>query len=62
MCCRQTTLERLARNDKLARFQTSGKLDRFQGVETTIFLNDEVASRGVDDSHTGFKGKRNLPK
>jgi hypothetical protein len=55
-------LERLARNDKLARFQTSGKLDRFQGVETTFFLNDEVASRGVDDSHTGFKGKRNLPK
>jgi hypothetical protein len=30
--------------------------------ETTIFLNDEVASSGVDDSHTGFKGMRNPPK
>jgi hypothetical protein len=30
--------------------------------ETTMFLNDEVASSGVDDSHTEFKGRRNPPK
>jgi hypothetical protein len=34
----------------------------FGGNETTIFLNIEVTSSGVDDSHTGFKGRRNLPK
>jgi hypothetical protein len=26
------------------------------------FLNDEVASSGVDDSHMGFKWRRNPPK
>jgi hypothetical protein len=49
-------------NDKLARFRTRARADKFQGNKTTIFLNDEVASRGVGDSHTGFKGRRNPPK
>jgi hypothetical protein len=48
-------MERLVRNDEAARFQTRGQSDRFQGYKTTIFLNGEVASSGVDDSHTGFK-------
>jgi hypothetical protein len=59
---RQPTLERLARNDKLARFQKRGWPDKFWGNETTIFLNDEVVSSGVDDSYTGFKGRTNPPK
>jgi CelD/BcsL family acetyltransferase involved in cellulose biosynthesis len=58
----QPTLERLARNDKLVRFRTRGRPDKFQGKETTIFLDDEVVSSGVDDSHMGFKGRRNPPK
>jgi hypothetical protein len=53
---RQTTLERVTQNDKLARFQIRGRHDRFQGNETPIFLNDEVTSSGVDDSHTGANG------
>jgi hypothetical protein len=51
----QTTLERLAQNDKLERFQTRGFLKGF-GNEPTIILNDEFASSGVDDSHMGSKG------
>jgi hypothetical protein len=58
----QRTLVRLTRNDKLVRFQTRGWPDRFRGNETTIFLNDEVVSSGVDDSHTGFKGRTNHQK
>jgi hypothetical protein len=59
---RHTTLERLAQNDKLATFRTTGWPDRFRGNETTIDLNDEVVSSGVDDSQTWFKGRRNPPK
>jgi hypothetical protein len=59
---RQTTLKRVTQNDKLARFRIRGRHDRFQGYETIIFLNDEVTSSGVDDSHTGCKGRRNPPK
>jgi hypothetical protein len=55
-------LGKLARNDKLARLWTRGRPDMFRGNETTVFLNDEVASSGVDDSHTGFKRRRNPPK
>jgi hypothetical protein len=43
-------------------FEQEDSLIGFCGNETTIFLNDEVASNGVDDSHTGFKGRRNPPK
>jgi hypothetical protein len=43
-------------------FEQEDSLIRFYSNETTIFLNDEVASSGVDDSHTGFKGRRNPPK
>jgi hypothetical protein len=45
----------LARNDKFARFPTRGQPDRFQSNETTIFLIDDIASSGVDDSHTRLK-------
>jgi hypothetical protein len=58
----QPTLERLARNDKLARFRIRGQPNRFQGNEIIIFLNDEIVSSGVDDSHMGLKGRRKLPK
>jgi hypothetical protein len=43
-------------------FEQEDNLIGFCGNETTIFLNDEVVSSGVDDSHTGFKGRRNPPK
>jgi hypothetical protein len=43
-------------------FEQEDSLICFCSNETTIFLNDEVASSGVDDSHIGFKGRRNLPK
>jgi hypothetical protein len=43
-------------------FKQEDSLIGFCGNETTIFLNDKVASSRVDDSHTGFKGRRNLPK
>jgi hypothetical protein len=43
-------------------FEQEDSLIGFCGNETTIFLNDEVASSGVDDSHMGFKGRRNPPK
>jgi hypothetical protein len=56
------TSERLVRNDEATRFQTRGKFDRFRGNETTIFINDEIASSGVDDFHTGLKGRRKPPK
>jgi hypothetical protein len=52
---RQTTLKRLAQNDKLASFRIRGQPNRFWGNETTIFLNDQVASSGIDDSHMGSK-------
>jgi hypothetical protein len=29
---------------------------------TIVFPNDEVALSGIDDSHMGFKGRRNTPK
>jgi hypothetical protein len=58
----QPTLERLARKDKLARFWIRRQPDRFQGNEITIFLNDEIASSRVDDSHTGFKRRRKPSK
>jgi hypothetical protein len=32
------------------------------GNEPIIFHNDEVASNGVDDSHSEIKGRRNPPK
>jgi hypothetical protein len=44
------------------RFEQEDDLIGFWGNETTIFLNDEVASSRVDDSQTGFKGRRNPPK
>jgi hypothetical protein len=40
----QPNLERLTRNDKLARFRIRRQSDRFQGNDITIFLNDEIAS------------------
>jgi hypothetical protein len=43
-------------------FKQENNLIGFCGNETTIFLNDEVVSSGADDSHTGFKGRRNPPK
>jgi hypothetical protein len=43
-------------------FEQEDSLIGFCGNETRIFLNDEVASSGVDDSHTRFKGIRKLPK
>jgi hypothetical protein len=54
----QPTLERLTRNDKLAMYRTRGRPDKFWSNETTIFLNDEVVSSRVDDSHMGFKGRK----
>jgi hypothetical protein len=58
----QPTLERLTRNDKLARFRIRRQPDRFQGDDITIFLNDEIASSRVDDSHTGFERRRKPSK
>jgi hypothetical protein len=43
-------------------FKQEDSLIGFYSNETKIFLNDEVASSVVDDSHTGFKGRRNPPK
>jgi hypothetical protein len=43
-------------------FEQEDNLIGFCGNETIFFLNDEVASSGVDNSHTGFKERRNLPK
>jgi hypothetical protein len=43
-------------------FEQEDDLIGFCGNETTIFLNNEVASSRVDDSQTGFKGRRNLSK
>jgi hypothetical protein len=43
-------------------FEQEDDLIGFWDIETTIFLNDEVASSRVDDSQMGFKGKRNPPK
>jgi hypothetical protein len=40
-------------------FEQEDSLIGFCSNETSISLNDEVASSGVDDSHTGFKGRRN---
>jgi hypothetical protein len=40
-------------------FEQEDSLIGFCGNETTIFLNEEVVSSGVDDSHTGSKGRRN---
>jgi hypothetical protein len=57
-----TNLGKIAQNDKLARFQTRGWPDKFWGNETTIFLNDEVASSEVDDSHMGFKREEKSAK
>jgi hypothetical protein len=59
---RQTTLERFVQNNEAARFQIRGQSDRLRDNETIIFLNDEVTPSGVDDSHPGFKGRRNSPK
>jgi hypothetical protein len=59
---RLTTLERLPQSDEPAWFRTRGLHDRLRVNETTIFLTNEVTSSGVDDSHTGFKGRRNTPK
>jgi hypothetical protein len=58
----QPTMERLARNDKLARFRIRRQPDRFQGNVITIFPNDEIASRRVDDSHMGFERRRKPSK
>jgi hypothetical protein len=55
-------LERLTRNDKLARFRIRRQPDRFQGNDITIFLNYEVASSRVDDSHMGFERRRKPSK
>jgi hypothetical protein len=54
----QPTLERLAQNDKLARFRIRGQPDRFQGNVIPIFLNDEIAWSKVDDSHMGFRRRK----
>jgi hypothetical protein len=43
-------------------FEPEDDLIGFWGNETTIFLNDEVASSSVDDSQTVFKGRRNPSK
>jgi hypothetical protein len=40
-------------------FEQEDDLLGLWGNETTIFLKDEVASSRVDDSQTGFKGRRN---
>jgi hypothetical protein len=40
-------------------FEQEDNLIGFWGNETTIFLNDEVASSRVDDSQMGFNGRRN---
>jgi hypothetical protein len=58
----QPNLERLTRNDKLARFRIRRQSDRFQGNDITIFLNDEIASSWVDDSHMGFERRRKPSK
>jgi hypothetical protein len=57
-----TTLEWLAQNDEVTRFQTRGLLEGFQGNEPTIFLNNEISSSGVEGSRTKVKGRINLPK
>jgi hypothetical protein len=46
----------------LARFRIRRQPDRFQGNVITIFLNDEIASSRVDDSHMGFERRRKLSK
>jgi hypothetical protein len=43
-------------------FEQKYGLIGFWANETTIFFNDEVVSNGVDDSRTGFKGRRNPSK
>jgi hypothetical protein len=43
-------------------FEQEDNMIGFYDNEITIFLNDEVASSGVEYSHTGFKGRRNPPK
>jgi hypothetical protein len=43
-------------------FEQEDSLISFWGNKTTFFLNDDVASNRVDDSHTGLKGRRNPPK
>jgi hypothetical protein len=58
----QPTLERLTRNDKLARFRIRRQPDRFQSNDITIFLNDEIASSRVDDSYMGFERRRKPSK
>jgi hypothetical protein len=37
-------------------------LRKVLGNEPTIFLNAEVSSREIDDSHSEVEGRRNLPK
>jgi hypothetical protein len=46
----------------LARFRIRRQPDRFQGNVITIFLNDEIASSRVDDSHMGFERRRKPSK
>jgi hypothetical protein len=58
----QPTLEILTQNDQSARFRIRAQPDRIRGNEITIFLNNEIASSGVDDSHTGFRRRRKLSK
>jgi hypothetical protein len=46
----------------LARFRIRRQPDRFQGNDITIFLNDEIVSSRVDDSHMGFERRRKPSK
>jgi hypothetical protein len=58
----QTSLERLVKNDEVARFRTRGLLEGFQHNDLTIFPNYEVSSqRGCRYSFGGW-GKRNLQR
>jgi hypothetical protein len=56
---RQPTLERLTQTISWQGFEQEDDLIGFWSNETTIFLNDEVASSRIDDSQTGFKGRGN---
>jgi hypothetical protein len=56
---RQTTLERLIRNDEATRFWTRGLLEGFQHNDLTIFPNEEVLPQRGWRYSFGGRGKRN---
>jgi hypothetical protein len=58
-----TTLERLARGDKSARFQTRGRHERFRGHEPTKFLQRwGFCPTGVTILDRSSKGEGNCQK